>query len=45
MTEKFVDNYLTADGESVEEAKKRISVDQKAREEKNKKEMGRGKQI
>ena len=45
MTDKFVDNYLTTEGESVEEAKKRISVDQKAREEKSKKKMGRGKQI
>lgn len=39
MTDKFVDNYLTKDGESVEEAKKRLSAEQKAREEKGKKEM------
>ena len=26
MTDKFVDNYLTKDGESVEEAKKRMKV-------------------
>ena len=39
MTDKFVDNYLTTDGESVEEAKKRLSDQQKAREEKNKNEM------
>jgi hypothetical protein len=25
MTDKFVDNFLTKDGESVEEAKKRLS--------------------
>ena len=37
MTDKFVDNYLTKDGESVEEAKKRLSVEQKSREEKIKK--------
>jgi len=26
MTDKFVDNYLTKDGESVEEAKKRMEI-------------------
>jgi hypothetical protein len=39
MTDKFVDNYLTTDGESVEDAKKRLSAEQKAREEKSKNEM------
>lgn len=36
ISDKFVDNYLTKEGESVEEAKKRLSMEQKAREEKNK---------
>jgi len=39
MSDKFVDNYLTSDGESVEEAKKRLSADYKAREVKSKKEI------
>lgn len=39
MTDKFVDKYLTKDGESLEEAKKRLSAEQKAREEKSKNEM------
>lgn len=39
MSDKFVDNYLTKDGESVEEAKERLSAEQKVREEKGKKEM------
>jgi len=39
MTDKFVDNYLTKDGESVEDAKKRLSVEQKTREEKIKNEI------
>lgn len=34
MSDKFVDNYLTRKGESVEEAKKRLSTEQKVREEK-----------
>lgn len=32
ITDKYVDNYLTKDGESVEEAKKRFSTEQKAQE-------------
>ena len=32
MTDKFVGKFLTRDGETVEEAKARISEDQKARE-------------
>lgn len=32
ITDKFVDNYLTKDGESVEEAKKRLLEEQKIRE-------------
>lgn len=32
MTDKFVDNYLTKDGESVEEAKARLAEEEKARE-------------
>ena len=39
ISDKFVDNYLTKNGESVEEAKKRLSAEQKAREEKSKKKM------
>ena len=38
MTDKFVDNYLTTDGETVEAAKKRLNAEQKAREEQSKKE-------
>ena len=37
MTDKFVDNYLTKEGESVDEAKKRLSVEQKIREATKKK--------
>jgi len=37
-SDKFVDSYLTKDGESVEEAKVRLSAEQKAREEKSKKQ-------
>lgn len=33
MSDKFVDKYLTKDGESVEEAKERLAAEQKAREE------------
>lgn len=33
MADKFVDNFLTKEGESVEEAKARLSAEQKAREE------------
>lgn len=31
MTDQFVDNFLTKEGESVEEAKARIAAEQKAR--------------
>ncbi len=34
VTDKFVDNYLTKDGESVEDAKKRLSEEQKSRDSK-----------
>lgn len=44
ISDKFVDNYLTKEGESVEEAKKRLSTEQKAREEKIKQEMEERKQ-
>lgn len=33
IADRFVDNFLTKDGESVEEAKARLSAEQKAREE------------
>lgn len=36
MTDKIVDKFLTKDGESVEDAKKRMNEEQKVREEKNK---------
>ena len=36
MTDKFVGKFLTRDGETVEEARTRLSEDQKAREEKRK---------
>lgn len=36
MTDKFVDNFLTKEGESVEEAKERLAVEQREREEKRK---------
>lgn len=36
MTDKFVDNFLTKEGESVEEAKERLAVEQRKREEKRK---------
>ena len=31
MTDKFVDNYLTKDGETVEEAKERLAKEQEAK--------------
>lgn len=31
MTDKFVDNFLTKEGESVEEAKQRLAAEQKER--------------
>ncbi|MDE7353078.1 MAG: hypothetical protein K2O06_08495 [Acetatifactor sp.] len=34
IADKFVDNFLTKEGESVEEAKARLAAEQKAREEK-----------
>ncbi len=39
IADKFVDNYLTKDGESVQEARARLLAEQKEREEKSKKEM------
>lgn len=33
IADKFVDNFLTKDGESVEEAKERLAAEQKARED------------
>ena len=35
ISDKFVDNYLTKEGENVEEAKERMKKEQKEREEKN----------
>lgn len=32
ITDKFVDNFLTKEGESVEEAKKRLAAEQQERE-------------
>ena len=34
IADKFADNFLTKEGESVEEAKKRLVAEQKEREEK-----------
>lgn len=34
IADKFVDNFLTKDGESVEEAKERLAAEQKEREDK-----------
>ena len=36
IADKFVDNFLTKEGESVEEAKVRLSAEQKERDEKRK---------
>lgn len=36
VADKFVDNFLTREGESVEEAKKRLAAEQKEREDKRK---------
>lgn len=33
IADKFVDNYLTKEGESIEEARERLGAEQKAREE------------
>lgn len=38
ITDKFVDNFLTKEGESVEEAKARLAAEQKAREDAGKEE-------
>lgn len=38
ISDKFVDNYLTREGESVEEAKDRLTKEQMACEEKGRKE-------
>ena len=40
IADRFVDNFLTKDGESVEEAKARLSVEQKEREAKSAAERG-----
>lgn len=32
IADKFIDNYLTKEGESVEEARERLAAEQKARE-------------
>lgn len=39
MADKFVDNYLTKEGESVEEARERLATEQRAREKKGKKQQ------
>lgn len=44
ISDKFVDNYLTRDGESIAEAKERLAVEQKDRLEKSKNEMEERKQ-
>lgn len=36
IADKFVDNFLTKEGESVEEARERLAAEQKEREEKRK---------
>ncbi|MDE7207525.1 MAG: hypothetical protein K2N90_10290 [Lachnospiraceae bacterium] len=36
MTNKFVDNFLTKEGETLEEAKARLAAEQEEREEKRK---------
>lgn len=36
ISDRFVDNFLTKEGESVEEAKARLATEQKEREEKRK---------
>lgn len=33
IADKFIDNFLTKEGENVEEAKERLAAEQKAREE------------
>lgn len=39
IADKFVDNFLTKEGETVEEAKERLATEQKAREEAGKAEQ------
>lgn len=39
IADKFVDNFLTKEGESVEDARKRLAKEQKSREEADKKEV------
>lgn len=39
LTDHFVDNYLTKEGETVEEAKKRLEAESKEHEEKSEKDM------
>lgn len=39
ISDKFVDNYLTKNGESIEEAKARLAKEQHDREEKARQEM------
>lgn len=44
ITDKFVDNYLTQEGESVKDAKERIAAEQKEREEKASQDLNTRKQ-
>ena len=39
IADKFVDSFLTKEGESVEEARERLAAEQKAREESRKAEL------
>lgn len=41
IADKFVDNFLTKEGESVEEARERLAAEQKAREEASAAEAGK----
>lgn len=41
IVDKFVDNFLTKEGESVEEARARLAAEQKARDEVNEAERER----
>lgn len=41
IVDKFVDNFLTKEGESVEEARARLAAEQKARDEVNEAEWER----
>lgn len=40
IADKFVDNFLTKEGESVEDARNRLAAEQKAREENSAAERG-----